>query len=75
MNIASIGKTVIVAQMSGDRPAIITRVLTNKVVEACGFFPDPVALKTVSLHDVRAEAINAGLQRDGAEFHAYWPGK
>lgn len=73
MNIASLTSSVLVAQMSGDRPAIITKVFSNNAVEVCAFMPLPEHLKLVTLHASRAEAINAGQK--GTGYHAYWPAK
>lgn len=73
MTIAAIGKQVLVANMSGDRPAWIVRVLTNTVVDITALTPLPEHLTAVKVHDTRAEAINA-TQRDDMP-HAYWAGK
>lgn len=73
MTIAAIGKQVNVADMAGDRPAIITKVLTNTIVEVCAFTPEPTVIDRLRLHDVRAEAIHFN-QADG-HFHGYWPAK
>ena len=70
---AKIGLTVLVADMSGDRPAIITKVLTSAVVEVCAFMPNPFVIDALQLHGTRAEAINAS-QAD-SKFHGYWPAK
>lgn len=74
MCLAAICGTIVIAQMSGDRPAIITKVFSNRSVEACAFLPEPQALRLVLIHDSRAEAINAG-QKDLVGWHAYWPAK
>lgn len=71
MNIASIGRTVIVAVEGGDRPAIITKVLGARMVEVTAFMPEPMPIKAVELHADRIEAL-AGMDKDG-QFHAYWP--
>jgi hypothetical protein len=71
MNIAALGSSICIADMTGDRPAIITKVFSNTTVEACGFMPLPETLKLVILHSCRDAAINAGLRDTG--FHAYWP--
>jgi len=73
MRTAELGSTILIAQMGGDRPAIITKVYANTSVEACAFMPMPEALGLVKLHNSRVEAIQAGQQNTG--FHAYWPAK
>lgn len=73
MQTSTLGSTVLIAQMEGDRPALITKVFSNTAVEACAFMPLPEHLRLVTIHPSRAGAINAG-QRD-TEYHAYWPAK
>lgn len=73
MQIAALGRTILIGQMSGDRPAVITKVFSNTAVEACGFMPLPEQLSLVKIHACRAEAIQAGQQGNGV--HAYWPTK
>lgn len=72
MPAATLGRTILVADLSGDRPAVITKVFTANQVEACGFMPLPEHLKLVKIHADRREAINAG-NVNPAGFHAYWP--
>jgi hypothetical protein len=74
MTTAALGQTIIIAQMEGDRPAIVTKTFSNTSVEACAFLPLPERLKVVSLHPSRPEAINA-TQRDPIGYHGYWPAK
>lgn len=69
---ATLGASIIIADMSGDRPATITKVFSNTSAEACAFMPLPEHVKAVKIHADRREAINAS-QKD-AGFHAYWPG-
>lgn len=73
MNTAALGHTVLIGQLDGDRPAVITKVFNSNTVEACGFMPAPEVLKLVKLHISRAEAINATQKDTG--YHAYWPAK
>lgn len=73
MAIAALGSSILIAQMGGDRPAVITKVYSNTSVEACGFMPLPEHLKLVTLHDSRAQAISAGNSNTG--YHGYWPSK
>jgi hypothetical protein len=65
-----LGAQVFVADQSGDRPAIVTKVLGPKHAELCVFDPLPTVEKSVELHDTRAEALNGEL-RD-LRRHAYW---
>lgn len=67
---AILGATIIIADMSGDRPAIITKVFANTSAEACAFTPLPEHINVVKIHDDRRSAINAS-QRDTGH-HAYW---
>jgi hypothetical protein len=71
MTIAALGRNILVADMAGDRPAIITKVFTNASVEVCAFMPLPEHLKVVRIHVSRVEAIGASLKDTG--YHAYWP--
>jgi hypothetical protein len=73
MNTATLGKMILIADMSGDRPALITKVFTADSAEACAFTPLPEHVKVVKIHVDRREAITAS-QRD-AKFHAYWAPK
>lgn len=73
MRDAKLAATVIICQMAGDRPAIITKVFSATAFEACGFMPEPEVLKLVTLHDCRDRALIAGAK--GLGFHAYWPAK
>jgi hypothetical protein len=67
---ATMGATIILADMGGDRPAIITRADSATLVEVCAFTPLPEHIKVVKIHDDRRSAINAS-QRDTG-YHAYW---
>lgn len=73
MNTATLGSTILIAQMEGDRPATVTKVFTNTAIEVCAFMPLPEHIKLVTLHGSRAEAINAGQRSTG--YHGYWPAK
>lgn len=73
MNSATIGETILIADMSGDRPAILTKVFTRDSAEACVFTPLPEYAKVVKIHNTRDEAIN-GTLRDSM-FHGYWKPK
>jgi hypothetical protein len=73
MTTATLGASILIADMSGDRPAIITRADSATMVEACAFMPLPVHIKVVKIHSTRAEAINA-TQRDTLH-HGYWTPK
>jgi hypothetical protein len=74
MNTAALGRSILIAQPEGDRPAVITTVYSNTSVEACAFMPLPERLKVVTIHADRREAINAGL-KNATGYHAYWPAK
>lgn len=74
MTTAALNRSITIAQMEGDRPAIITKVFSSNQVEACGFMPLPEHLKLVTIHVDRRAALNAGL-RDPIGFHAYWPAR
>lgn len=69
MRTAELGTTILIADMSGDRPAIVTKSFSATSVEACGFMPLPEFLKVVTIHPGRREAINAS-QRDSG-YHGY----
>jgi hypothetical protein len=73
MNTAKLSGNILIAQMSGDRPATITKVFSNTAVEVCAFMPLPEAIKVVTIHESRAAAITAGQR--GTGWHGYWPGK
>lgn len=77
MNLAAIGKTVVVAQGSGDYPALITRVTSAKenIVNLVTFKDGeaPAYPKHVKIHPDRHGALNAHL-KDG-QVHVYWPAK
>jgi len=66
----SLGETILLADMAGDRPAIVTKVFSNNSVELCAFTPLPKHIKVATIHNSRAEAINA-TQRD-TRYHCYW---
>lgn len=68
---AALGDIIIVADMAGDRPAIVTRVNAATSVEACMFAPMPEHVRVASIHVDRREAIAAHL-KNPAGFHAYW---
>lgn len=74
MQSAALGRHILVAQLEGDRPAIITRVDSNEAVEACGFMPLPERLRLVMLHEDRRAALNAIIKHPTV-FHGYWPPK
>lgn len=74
MQTAALSLTVLVAQMHGDRPAIITKVMSNTHVQVCAFMPLPEVIDLVKLHSSRKEALNASLAREPGT-HAYWPAK
>lgn len=71
MNIASLGRMVLIAQPEGDRPAHIVKVLTNSMVDVTALMPLPEHMQAVQLHETRAEAVNGSLR--GTAIHAYWP--
>lgn len=72
MTTTSLGQSLLIADMSGDRPATVTKVYSANCVEACAFMPLPAHLKLVMIHDSRPAAINASQKDTG--FHAYRPG-
>lgn len=74
MNIASLGRTIILADLAGDRPAVITRVFGNTSVEVCGFMPLPEHIRMVSIHPDRHTALQA-MTKDATGFHGYWPAR
>lgn len=65
-----LGAPVLVASQSGDRPAIVTKVLGPKHAELCVFDPLPTAEASVQVHATRAEALNGELH--DLRRHAYW---
>lgn len=69
MRTVELGATILIAQMSGDRPAIVTKYFSATSVEACAFMPLPEVKKLVTIHPGRREAINAS-QRDSG-YHGY----
>jgi hypothetical protein len=71
MRTAAMGDIIIVADMAGDRPAIVTKVFSANSVEACMFAPMPEYVKVASIHADRREAISAGFSRPAVQ-HAYW---
>lgn len=66
----TLGAPVIVADQSGDRPAIVTKVLGPQHAELCVFDPLPTHEKSVQVHATRAEALNGELK--DLRRHAYW---
>jgi hypothetical protein len=68
--VANLCEDILIADMAGDRPAKVTKVYAATSVEVCAFMPLPKAIKVVTIHNSRAEAINA-TQR-GTGYHAYW---
>lgn len=71
MRTPKLSDSIILADMAGDRPAVVTKVFSNTSVELCAMTPLPEHIKVASIHSSRAEAITAG-QRD-ARYHCYWP--
>lgn len=71
MNIASLGRMVLIAQPEGDRPAHIVKVLNNSMVDVTALMPMPEHFTAVKLHESRTEAVNGALH--GTAIHAYWP--
>jgi hypothetical protein len=59
----------LVADQSGDRPAIVTKVLGPQHAELCVFDPLPVHEPNVRVHATRAEALNGELK--DLRRHAY----
>lgn len=67
---AALGDTIIVADSTGDRPAIVTKVFTATSVEACMFAPMPEYVKVATIHVDRREALH--LTQKDSGYHAYW---
>lgn len=68
--VASLCDDILIADMAGDRPAKVTKVYAARSVEVCAFMPLPQAIMLVTIHDCRAQAINACQRSSG--YHAYW---
>lgn len=74
MNIAAIGKTVVIVDTSGDCPALITKVITKEMANLVMFCDETTTFpRYVKIHIDRPSALQAHL-KDG-QVHAYWPAK
>lgn len=69
MKTTAICDMLLIADMAGDRPAIVTKAFSATAAEVCAFMPEPTVIKNVTIHPDRREAINA-TQRD-TKYHAY----
>ena len=66
-----LGDIILVADLAGDRPAIVTKVFAATSVEACMFGAMPEYVKVASIHADRHQAIGAHL-KNPTGYHAYW---
>jgi hypothetical protein len=64
-----LGEQLLVADQSGDRPALVTKVLGPQHAELCVFDPLPTHEKSVQVHATRAQALNGELK--DLRRHAY----